>query len=306
MLDRRMALAALAGSTFTTKFAFARGRKSRQAPDAAGWHVILCSGQSNECAIGMGSWTPLVGSQFDSQIFQLGRFNGNDMQIVSAADPSEHWTPGCYHGATLSRARQYIAQGLLPAGYNLLIVPAACGSTSILHWDKTVGYNVDLWGDLSARLEMGLSLPNATLTWFVWRQVENDLNAAAHCQNKLHPRMPDAATWLAHTEAFLQNFRAQFGNVPISLTQPTDAYLRRAPVKPDFRSDMLQLASDLGNSTVTDTIGLASNYAVTGNPVDEIHFKATSQERIAQRNVADYAALLSAALQSPNKLLPAA
>src|ERR1051326_6502301 len=141
----------------------------------------------------------------------------NDMRVVPAADPSAHWTPGCSHGATLSRARQYIAQGLLPAGYSLLLVPAACGSTSILHWDKTVGYNVDLWGDLAARLEMALSLPNATQTWFVWRQVENDLNAAAHRQNKLHALMPDAATWLAHTEPFLQNFRNQFGNVPISL-----------------------------------------------------------------------------------------
>ena len=221
------------------------------------------------------------------------------MRVVPAADPSAHWTPGCSHGATLSRARQYIAQGLLPAGYSLLLVPAACGSTSILHWDKTVGYNVDLWGDLAARLEMALSLPNATQTWFVWRQVENDLNAAAHCQNKLHALMPDAATWLAHTEPFLQNFRNQFGNVPISLSQPTDVFLRPAPAKPEFRNAMLQLASGLGNCAVTDTAGLASNYAVTGNPEDEIHFNAKAQERIAQWNVADYANLVCGARLSP-------
>jgi hypothetical protein len=207
------------------------------------------------------------------------------MQIIPAVQPLDYWNLGAGIGSALHIARLYIAAGLLPSGYKILIVPAAKGSTSVLNWDGTQldDNGDDLWGDMVTRLQFALSLPNSHLKLFVWRQIEADQTAAASIHNTLHGLMPDAATWKTHTLALMDRFRSIFPFCPIIYAQPTREYSVSNSMGPSFLLTLAEIAAARPQCAVIDTAGLTTNAPY----VDQgfIHFSAASQIEIARRTI---------------------
>lgn len=257
-------------------------------PTPSGWHIHVYAGQSNETENGLGPCGDTTNA-YDSRIFQVGRVGGDNMKIVPAVRPLDYWSGGGGRGAGLSRARLYIQNGHLPDGYNLLIIPAAKGGTSVLYWDGTAPDpdGDDLWGDMIARTNIGLALTNATVTMFVWRQIETDVQIAQF-NGPLHYLIPDAHAWYVRSLALMDRVRAAFGPCPIVYTHPTKDFDPGLQLKANFMDALRALAAARPRCCVSDTADLGTNelYGTNG-----IHFNGASEEIIAARNIMDYESL---------------
>lgn len=261
-------------------------------PSADGWDVFVFAGQSNECEVGLGPYTD-TSSTNDGLIWQVGRTGTDNFKIIPATRPLAYWNGGTGLGSGLSRARYYISRGHLASGRKVLIVPAAHGGTSILEWDGTMaGDGLHLYEDMVARTNVGLALPNASVKMFVWRQIEADMVASKSHNNPYHTFMPDFATFQTHTLDFIDRIRTVFGStVPVVYTHPTPDYVATQVEYSTFDTGLDTIAAARTRCCATITTGLTSNFSITGDTIDKVHFSAAAQETIALQNIIDFEGL---------------
>lgn len=145
---------------------------SVQKTDTIAYDIILIVGQSNtHSGIGI---DPLLDAP-DPAIFQLGRFDDHNNQIIPAVEPLEHYTLNPQKiGFALSFAKMYKSRFLLP-GRKILIIPCGMGDTGFRkrRWNK----GDDLYEDAVDRSNRMLAgHPRSKMIAILWHQGEADLN----------------------------------------------------------------------------------------------------------------------------------
>lgn len=151
--------------------------------DDPGYDIIVIGGQSNATPAGLGTYTDPDGTTFDTRIDQIGRYKADDGKIVPATVTLQAWNvtvdtwPGVSFGMSFARA---YAKERLSSKRKVLIVPAALGGSSILHWDQRIEFSDDnkiLYTDMIARTRLALAAPggNNRVVAFLWHQGEGDL-----------------------------------------------------------------------------------------------------------------------------------
>lgn len=160
-------------------------------PGFLGFDIIIVAGQSNAVGWGVGYFfDPYASSSVDANIFQLGRYGAQAMQVVPATmawggntyDALQHWGISFYRaemGFSIPFARRYVTEQL-KQNRAVLIIPAAYGGSSILKWFGDVNQPatnpVALYDDMLARTRYTLGLPGDNrVVAFLWHQGETDV-----------------------------------------------------------------------------------------------------------------------------------
>lgn len=189
------------------------------------YDVIVVAGQSNAVGRGLG---PYEESAADlngmSRVYQLGRIAGDNMKIIPATEPLQHW--GQRRGTSIDRkgfayhfALRYASK--LPPGRKVLIIPAAQGSTSILQWDDIVqpdarnpfkhGPMQDstvLYDDMLMRIKYVLAKnPGSKVVAVLWSQGETDVLEIANPRNDIHEYMSNSLIYQRKLEELLSRLR---------------------------------------------------------------------------------------------------
>lgn len=167
------------------------GKVTGDIPD--GYDVFLIAGQSNSYSgeEEVGQTLPeSPQDDTDANIFQIGRFDGFDNQVITAEEPLDHVgylgvrPDADLVGWALAFAKMYKTQGYLRGNRNILLVPAGEGGTGFAggDWNKgDTNYN-----DAIARVNVAMSAGSGTnyLEGILWHQGESDTastaNANAH------------------------------------------------------------------------------------------------------------------------------
>lgn len=135
------------------------------------YDIFLIAGQSNTH---LGYKLDSVLDATDIRIKQLGRFDAENLRVIAAAEPLQHWTATPNDiGFALTFAKLYQAQHLA-ANRRVLLIPCGHGSTgfSAGHWNKGDG----LYADALQRTRYALSLnPGSRLVAILWHQGESDV-----------------------------------------------------------------------------------------------------------------------------------
>lgn len=159
----------------------------------SGYDIVVVAGQSNASGKGVGPFDRLNPALLADNVVQIGRYGASNLQIV----PVGYWKAGTLYdglqfwtgaeddtemGFALSFAQNYVKNGQLGDGRQLLIVPAAHGGTSILRWlerddrHEMPGDRETLYDDMIDRVNFVKSLPgDSRVVAFLWQQGENDV-----------------------------------------------------------------------------------------------------------------------------------
>lgn len=263
-----------------------------------GSDILLIVGQSNSTNRGVGSFSQSDTTN-DAVLKQVGRYGTKNMKIIGAPQGLQFFTNYAGHGYGLSLMRYYAAEKL-EAGRDLIAIPGACGSTSVLQWLGLItGTGDDLYGDLTARVNLALSQPGTNqIIGITMHLLESDITIARKPTDPNHSLMPDAATFEARMLDFIDQLRTDFGgSVPISFGLATAAWLSGDATKTAFENVVRDLPNQRSNCFVIETHDLPDN-SVIDIAQNNIHFCAQAHETLAVRH---YRALFSAA--SPANLL---
>jgi len=140
--------------------------------------IILVIGQSNT-HYGLGLDPSIDGP--DGRVFQLGRFDADDLHIIEAAEPLQHHSQQQGRiGFALSFAKQYAMDFLASDGNrNVVIIPGAEGGTGFSgnRWNK----GNDLYEDAVQRTQyITENFPNSRLVAILWHQGEADVGSPTY------------------------------------------------------------------------------------------------------------------------------
>ncbi len=192
--------------------------------------IIVVGGQSNAVGRGQGSYTeaPLFTNQA-SRVYQWGRFGADDGKAVLVTnEPLQHWgqKPGIkanegLKGFAYPFALRYAST--LPKGRNVLIVPVAKGSTSILEWDKVVDSfgrtadddaktdSTELRDDMVKRIKDALAAnPENKIAAVLWQHGEGDAVALGAPTAQLHSLMNSADVFESKLAGVRDDLRSTF------------------------------------------------------------------------------------------------
>ncbi len=135
------------------------------------YHIIVTCGQSNtHYGIGLDE----VIDAPHPQIYQLGRHDGNDMRVIPAVEPLDHYTKKEDHiGFALTFSKFYL-QTYLNEEEKILIIPAGKAGSAFCEKDWNKGE--PLFEDLVKRIKMvRFEYPESKLVTILWHQGESDL-----------------------------------------------------------------------------------------------------------------------------------
>ena len=147
------------------------GSESVEPSDEA-YDVFLIAGQSN--TLNGCCKDPAIQKEYPS-IFQLGRFDDQNMQIILAKEPLAHHNGKPDRiGFALTFAKLY-REKYLKEGRNILLIPVAHGGTGFIdnHWNP----GDDLYEDAMMRVNYVFEkYPLSELKGILWQQGEKDVN----------------------------------------------------------------------------------------------------------------------------------
>jgi hypothetical protein len=130
----------------------------------------------------MGQSNTLVGPGYDSildhghpRIFQLGRYQENDLKVISSREPLEnHDVIEKNIGFAMMFSKWYVHQ-LLASDRNLLMIPCGKGGSGFA--DKNWNKGNDLYNDALMRINHVLTnYPGSELKAILWHQGEDDID----------------------------------------------------------------------------------------------------------------------------------
>lgn len=135
-----------------------------------GFDVILVAGQSNTHS--GDSFDPTLDTS-DENIFQLGRFDDDDMQIILAEEPLQHTSKNENKiGFAMTFAKHYLQ--IAPRGRQVLIIPCGLGGSGFINGRWNPGD--EIYEDAITRVNFVLnSQENSRLVAILWHQGEGDV-----------------------------------------------------------------------------------------------------------------------------------
>lgn len=175
-------------------------RKDKELGVENDYHIVLVCGQSNT-HFGIG-FDAILDAEHP-QILQLGRFDGNDLNVIQATEPLDHHTrqPGSI-GFALTFAKLYAAE-YLNVHEKLLIIPCGASGSGFMKGNWNVGN--PLFEDAAYRYHyIKEKFPHSHLAAVLWHQGESDIHNE-HYETDL--------------DDFIHSFRANLAspNVPFIL-----------------------------------------------------------------------------------------
>ncbi|MBX3033793.1 MAG: DUF4214 domain-containing protein [Bdellovibrionaceae bacterium] len=243
------------------------------------YDIIVIAGQSNAAGSGLGSIKD--DRSRDSQIFQIGRFEDDNLKVVPATDALQNWNfaPNWpWQGFTTSFAREYVKKN---PGRKVLIVPTAKGATSILQWENSG----ELYSDMKMRVLHALSLnPENRVVAFLWHQGETDI---ALIESK-HDVMSKAAVYGDRLQKLFTSVRADFGErgaFPILAGAFVPSWYADHQAKFDVKDATVAVLKKNSPAYYVSSFGLLSNYedGTDSDPVQGIHFSAPANIEFGKR-----------------------
>ncbi|MBX3021789.1 MAG: DUF4214 domain-containing protein [Bdellovibrionales bacterium] len=235
------------------------------------YDIIVIAGQSNAEGAGAGAFTD--DHSQDGRIFQLGRYNEDNLKVLPATDALQNWHyyPGVPSaGFATSFAREYVKS---KPGRKVLIVPAAKGSTSILEWENSG----ELYADMKMRVKHALSLNRENrVVAFLWHQGETDVDFI----DRNNPAMPNAAVYGTRLQTLINSVRTDFAGgatpFPFLAGDFVPSWYADHQSKFDVRETTRSVLGRNTQAYYVSSYGLLSNYeANTSNEViQSIHFSA--------------------------------
>jgi hypothetical protein len=145
----------------------------KQINDCNNFDVILVAGQSNTMS-GSGIDTTLDKTYPDLK--QLGRFGQDNYKIIDAREPLQHYDNINSNsiGFAMIFGREYLKNGLLEPGRQLLIIP--CGKSGTGFHSGFWNRGNDLYNDAVIRVKSVLQSGHGNkLVAILWHQGENDV-----------------------------------------------------------------------------------------------------------------------------------
>ena len=136
-----------------------------------GYDIILNIGQSNTH---YGDEGAFVVPKIHEDIQQLGRFNGNDMEIIQAKEPLEHHTQLNQSIGFATTFAELYRRDFLTKGRKVLIIPCGHAGTGFQDGKWSVGGY--LYTDAYRRVEHIYQFADKSkLVAILWHQGENDI-----------------------------------------------------------------------------------------------------------------------------------
>lgn len=261
----------------------------------AGYAIFISAGQSNGEGQGLGYWNDVYESAaIDAKIYQVCRWCGV-LRLIPVGYTSngknydglqyyDHPVGDVRMGHMRALVRRWISKGNLKPGYLAVIIPAACGGSSIYDWTQSEHpcHGVDPYADMLTRIDFVNSLPGEKqFVLFDWPQGETDIDKAIGTPG------PTADDYRNALILLIRRMRYYTGNLGL----PVLLY----PYTPGFASQpagiqQTQLFTDV-NRTLGDSIphvafvpgdGLHDNSRF-GIPDGNLHWDAASQIYFADR-----------------------
>jgi hypothetical protein len=248
-----------------------------------GYDIIVSAGQSNGASFGKGPWVDIPVS--NSRTFQLGRFDNDSYKVIPADHYLQSWNGLKDRTAFAYTFGRKITQSISP-NRDVLIIPAAKGSTGIVQWDKFAADG--LYRDMVRRIKFSLrqnaDICHNRVVAITWQQGEADM------ADILNPDRPGHIDGIQNA---LTVYSARLGSIFANLRNdvPGDWLFLIGKMVPDLLADdppayaMKLQFEGMQNSMinlnhrikVVETWGLNSDVSEIG------HFTGTSMIRLGVR-----------------------
>ena len=229
------------------------------------YNIVLIIGQSNT-HYGVGLDLSIDIPQ--QGVMQLGRFGGNNYQVITANEPLEHHTAREEKiGFALTFANLFKEQ-LLDEDDTVILIPCGSGGTSFMANDWNKGDH--LYIDAVERVKYVLNkFPNSELQAILWHQGESDVENTSY-QTAL--------------ETFINDLRSDldYPNVPFILGGMVPHWVRQEEERINQQGIIAAVKDRLSH------IGYASPHVPftikkIDDTSDEIHFDAAGQRELGWR-----------------------
>ncbi len=257
------------------------------------YDVFVLGGQSNGEGRGRGEGNlpvvldPVLWEYSDPYPFGMRQQKDGSYRLLLHTPPAfvlkpfeeETYPEGEGHYACLfpGFANAYRKAGYLPEGRKILLVKAAVDGTGF-YWDGQWGRHEPLSDRLLSVTQDALKLGDCRLVAFLWHQGEHE--AFERPNLSMQERHDDYYAWL---KELFDDFRAQFGNVPIICGEGTKQWEKEyASQCQAVWSATKEVLSSIGNGAFVTTEELLSNDEVVHNG-DVIHFSRLGQEALGER-----------------------
>lgn len=232
-----------------------------------GYDIIVVFGQSNSVGAGNGVFT--YPAPDDERIYQLGRFEPNNLQPIRLTNEAlQHWpTQVPRVGFGLTFARLY-ARYVLAPDRKVLVIAAGRGATSIKFWiPGQAGYL-----DVVTRLNTALAFPGSNkIVAMLWQQGEANtgVNGMTSSQYK---------TYLA---LVFDTLRASYGDFALLIGRLSVGWVQ--PHRLDVENGQIKFVRERPT-----WVRLISAAGLTTNNGDPRHFSASAQIKLAERYFQKY------------------
>ena len=238
------------------------------------YDVFVVMGQSNTNC-GRGLDYKLDAS--DYRIKQLGRFSGNDHQIIVAREPLDHFIrmDSC-NGFAMTFALMYLKRYKEP-GREVLLLP--CGepgsSFRFRRWNK----GDTLYNDVVERAKFVLNkFPGSKIKGFLWHQGETDVYWGRDYINLLDPMITsikrDISGNAGDSIPFILGGMVPFWVDKLSGRKITDSVIMETPNRLPFT----------GYASAKEPFVIIK----PDNSIDDIHFDAAGQRELGKRYFETY------------------
>lgn len=178
----------------------------------AGYDIFLIAGQSNSYHGEYVSGETIPDEVLDASdpdIFQVGRWDGENNEIILAEEPLDHIgylgnrPPSNTASWALTFAKMYKAQGYLHGDRKIILVPVGEGGTGF--GDNQWNPGDENYEDAVARVAVAMAAGTGTnhIKGILWHQGEDDSNSS------------DASSYAGNLHAMIDGFRTEFGDQTI-------------------------------------------------------------------------------------------
>ncbi|MDG1014032.1 MAG: sialate O-acetylesterase [Flavobacteriaceae bacterium] len=238
-------------------------------PADLAYSIILIIGQSNtHSGIGLNSELDTT----DDEIFQLGRFGADDMQIITASEPLQHHTKDDNKiGFGLTFAKLLKEFSNLPSP--ILIIPCGYGGTGFRdnHWNQGDFLYADAVNRVTTVIENN---PESKLISILWHQGESDVGS------------PSYETDL---DNFIVNIRNDLNaaNVPFIVGGMVPFWVDQA-VERTQQQQLIMTAVNRHNYIGYANPELPFRIEKQDNFIDAVHFDAEGQRELGKRYFNEY------------------
>lgn len=285
----------------------------RRPYDGDGYEIGVAIGQSNSVAASFGKFNQIETPEVDDRIFQYGRNDEDDGQIIPAlelrtdlddgqiilSDVLQHHVINTIRpkmGPHIPFMRRLLKECALP-NRDGLILPAAYGGTSTFQWtgaESTSGVTGSLYLDMKTRLDAILALPgNHRISHFIFHIGETDINGT-----DIGTSGYSAAAYEANVRQIIEWIRDDYPDVtpiPILMGTFSDGWLAtfdaaKLAIATDFENRLNNSIATIPGVAVANSAGVEDNFngGWNADPNQVVHFSSAGQIVMANRYYAKF------------------